>query len=279
MLDYSQMMVGDYTISALSDGGLTADVACLSNIEIQEAHRILERSGKSDPGKLNINCFLIQGKGKTILVDSGAGGINQWGGQLPDQLRLQNIHPDEIDIILLTHAHPDHIGGLLTHEDNVMFPNAMLYIHQNEYDFWLSEFEFDQANERAKRNFTLARKVLANYAGKINTFQKGEIISGINAVPLPGHTPGHSGFLIESAEQRLLIWGDIVHFPEIQIAHPEVTIAFDYDKQEASLTRKQLLHEVSQQQLTITGMHLVQSCFAKIHHINGEFVIDYPVNG
>ncbi|MFM2480933.1 MBL fold metallo-hydrolase [Celerinatantimonas sp. YJH-8] len=270
-----QLRIGEFMVTGLSDGKLTADLAVLSNIEKDEAQRRLVAAGAQDPSSININCFLIEGKGKTILIDSGAGGLNHWGGLLNEQLACCNIKPDDIDMILLTHAHPDHIGGLLTNAEAPTFPNATLIMHQNEYAFWSDDATFVQANERAQRNFIFARKVFAHYKDQIKIIEGGEIFPDLHAVPLPGHTPGHTGYMICSGGQQLLIWGDIVHFPDIQIADPDVAIAFDNDKVAAIQTRKNILKSVSADKILVAGMHFGQLAFAYIAEHQGQFLIQY----
>ena len=103
--------VGDFTITAVSDGYLHASFDFLANIDPAEASRMQENAGITDHTSIHINCYLVRGGGRTILIDAGAGGFKQWGGRLTANLLLAGIHPSEIDAILLTHAHPDHVGG------------------------------------------------------------------------------------------------------------------------------------------------------------------------
>lgn len=272
---FPHQQIGDFTITGLSDGYLHADIDFLSNIEKQEALQIQSAAGVDDPASVHIGCYLIQGKGQTILVDSGAGGIKQWGGLLKENLALINITPLDIDTILLTHAHPDHIGGLLSESEKLVFPNAKLMLHQHELAYWESEQQMEQVSERARGNFVIARKVFTKYAQQIEPFHTTDIFPGIKALPLPGHTPGHTGYLIESKGQKLLLWGDTVHFPYIQIAHPDVTIAFDCDQNIARSTRAKILKMASTDHLLIGGMHLGTSGFAQIREEKGKYTIHY----
>ncbi|MCG8707799.1 MBL fold metallo-hydrolase [Brenneria sp. 4F2] len=192
-------------------------------------------------------------------------------------LALAGVQPSDIDTILLTHAHPDHIGGLIDGEGNAVFPDAELVIHRHEMSFWRDDGNLSRASELARGNFLFARKVFDSYQKRMRMFTKGDVLPGIRAMPLPGHTAGHSGYHLESNDRRLLIWGDIVHFPQIQIARPDVSIAFDQDPQLSADTRSTLLDMVSAEHLAIAGMHLDAHGFAYIRRSGNTYAIDYDI--
>lgn len=110
---FASRQIGDFTVTALSDGNMAASLELLSGIETADAAQIQRDAGLAEPGNIHINCYLIRGQGRTILVDSGTGGLNNSGGKLSENLRSAGVAPQDIDTVLLTHAHPDHIGGLL----------------------------------------------------------------------------------------------------------------------------------------------------------------------
>jgi glyoxylase-like metal-dependent hydrolase (beta-lactamase superfamily II) len=117
--------------------------------------------------------------------------------------------------------------------------------------------------------------VFDGYRNKLRTFDEGEVLPGIRAMPLPGHTDGHSGYLLESRDQSLLVWGDTVHFPHIQIERPDVSIAFDQDPSLAVATRSRLLDLVSSEGLLIAGMHLGELGFARIKRTGQSYGLLY----
>lgn len=258
------MQSGDYSVVAISDGYLSASLDLLSGITCQDAAALQQQAGISDPSAVHINCYLLRGRGRTVLIDAGAGGINQWGGNLQVNLARAGVQPAEIDTILLTHAHPDHIGGLLNASGEAAFPGAELVIQQREVTFWQDDANLSRASQRARGNFLFARKVFDRYRQRTRTFNANEVLPGISGIPLPGHTAGHSGYRIESGNESLLVWGDIVHFPSVQIAHTAVSIAFDLDPQLAAETRLKLLDQACSEQLLIAGMHLDERGFTRI---------------
>jgi len=178
---------------------------------------------------------------------------------LAGSLRGAGYTAEEIDIVLVTHLHSDHVGGLTTQEGKRVFPNADVYVAKAESDFWLSPEIAAKAPKDAQPFFPSAQAIAAPYikAGKWHTFNGSEpIVDGMQIVPLPGHTPGHSGYQFSSEGQKILFWGDIVHALRVQLPHPEVTAIFDIDQTAAAATRNQLLPKLAREDVLVAGPHM-----------------------
>ena len=269
--------IGDFSITAIGDGYASASLDFLTNINQMDAINLQKSAGVNDPTSIHINTYLIRGRGRTILIDTGAGGYNQWGGDLQTNLALTGVMPEDIDTILLTHAHADHIGGLVNTFGEAAFPNAELFIHEHELSFWENENNMIRASKHVQANFLFVKNVFAKYRERIRTFINNDILPGISSVHLPGHTPGHCGYQIETGNSSLIIWGDMVHFPFIQIAHPNVSIAFDQDPILSAQIRNKLLDIVSTEKLLVACMHLNDLGFAYIEHSGTSYKISYKV--
>ncbi|MBV8046217.1 MAG: MBL fold metallo-hydrolase [Paludibacterium sp.] len=271
--NFPSRQIGDYVITAVSDGYLSASLTLLSNIDPDDASAMQIAAGAHPPDAVHINGYLVRGRGRTVLIDAGAGGFKQWGGRLPAALAEAGVDPAAIDTVLLTHAHPDHVGGLLDADGHARFANAALIVNDREVAFWQDDGHLSRAAERARGNFLLARQVFDVYRPQLRTIREGEVLPGIFAMPLPGHSAGHTGYRFESGAQSLLVWGDVVHFPRIQIARPQVSIAFDHDPALSAATRARLLDVAATEGLCIAGMHLGEAGFAHIQKEGRDFVL------
>ena len=245
--------VGDYVVTYLSDGFLDGSWNYLQGIEASEAEAMLTAAHRPPLAHFSIASYAIQGKGRTVLVDSGAGGFNGWGGRFPIALAAAGIEPADVDAVLLSHAHPDHIGGLTLH-GKAVFRKAEVIINEADAKFWRDDGIKAQAGD-FESLFTEARRVLDAYGDRVRLAPPGEVLPDVEMIALPGHTPGHSGFHLTSGSDGLLLWADIVHFPDIQIAKPEVTVGFDVDPDAARATRLKILDRVASDRLAVAGMH------------------------
>jgi len=248
--------IGDITVTALSDGVLAAPLDVVLGVERAEIERLAGRK-PGEPLPIAVNAFLLERAGKWALVDTGSG--NSMGptlGKLPENLRVLGVTPERIETIFLTHLHPDHSNGLVDDAGNAIYPNAEVVLHETEAAFWLDRDEASGATERIRRNIAKTKVTTAPYRERMRTVRDGEAVPGISALLLAGHTPGHTGWLVQSGKGSLLIWGDLVHLAAIQIARPDTGLVYDVDPQAACATRRRMFDRVAADKLAVAGAHL-----------------------
>jgi glyoxylase-like metal-dependent hydrolase (beta-lactamase superfamily II) len=264
--------LGEIIVTALNDG-ILGDAAfnvfdVVTNLPKAEAEAMHRAAFRTVPPKLAVNAFLLHLSDRLVLVDGGCGAnMGPALGRLAGNLAVVGVKPEDIDTILATHLHPDHIGGLVDGAGKAVFPKAELVVHAADASYWSDDTVLAQAQEGPEKQFVLlSRATLAAYRDRTRTVTGGEPVSGVTAVPAPGHTPGHTGWLVASGSDALLIWGDIVHLPGIQFAHPEAGMAFDVDGAQAIATRRRILDMAATDRLRVTGMHLDFPGFGHVVH-------------
>jgi glyoxylase-like metal-dependent hydrolase (beta-lactamase superfamily II) len=246
--------IGDMVVTALNDGILNASYDYLVGIAAAEAEAVMTAAFRPGNPVITINAFAIHHAGKVILIDTGSGpNFGESAGHVPEALNAAGISPDTVDAVVMTHLHPDHTGGLATADGRAVFPNAELIVHEAEAKFWL---ETENPPEAMKGYFEGAKAALAPYKARTRLFTGGEVLPGLEAMPLPGHTPGHTGYVLHSGAESLLIWGDIVHLPALQTARPEVGLAFDVDPDQARAQRAKMFGRVASDKMLVAGPHM-----------------------
>ncbi len=249
--------IGDIVVTAISDGYLDGAYEFMRDITPQDAERILKDAYRPAPPRISINCFVIHSAGRVALVETGSG--NSMGptlGKMPQNLAAAGVDTRSIDTILLTHMHPDHSNGLTDENGVAKFPHVELVVAERDVDHWFDDAAMARATERQRlRFFQWAREQIAPYQ-KQRRDAKGEVFPGVTAEPIPGHAPGHTAYRIASKGEQLLIWGDIVHIPDIQTRRPDVYMEPDVDGQAAIAMRKRVFDMVATDRLLAAGMHM-----------------------
>ena len=243
---------GDMTVTFIQD--LPFDMAAsLFKGPATEAERDkFFTNGKVEAG---VNVFLLRTGGKIALFDAGAGNMFPSPGRLPDALAALGVKPEDVDFILITHMHGDHVGGLLR-EGKRVFPKAKILVAKPELESWLILAEKPSDDSLPAQTAILAKTVAAAYGADIQSFAFGDtLLPGVTAIDASGHTPGHTVYQLKAGDKNLLIIGDLVHAMALQLALPEECAAFDMDPPKAVEARKRILTLASENGFQIAGMH------------------------
>ena len=220
-----------------------------------------------------VNAYLEQPAGELVLVDAGtAGCFGPSLGQVLGNLRAAGVRPEDVHHVLLTHAHPDHLCGLLTAEGQVAYPNATVWLSAADAAYWLDTATRGQMPEPMCPLFDMARQAVAPYqaAGRFKAFGPGDALpAGAERVDSPGHTPGHTSWLFRGSagQAPLLVWGDVVHYHAVQFRQPKASFEYDSDRRQAVASRQRLLARAADQGWWVAGAHLPFPC---IGHVRRE---------
>jgi glyoxylase-like metal-dependent hydrolase (beta-lactamase superfamily II) len=208
-------------------------------------------------GVLEIQCLFIRTGKNNVLIDTGCGvGTKSDAGKLLQNLRAEGIRPEEIDTVINTHGHGDHLGGNADNEGRAIFSNARYIIHEREWDYWQAELALTQVEEGLhKRMIDQARMNLSPIQEKYDLIEgETEIVSGIKCILTPGHTPGHMGLVLSSGTDQLLCIGDLIRDP-LELTQSDLYQAIDVNHEQAVQTRIQILSNAAASDNLVFACH------------------------
>ena len=256
---YYRMMIGHTEVIALSDGTLPLDTGLLASKDPADTARLLAKSFQKSTVETSVNAFLFKTGSKVVLVDAGTAELfGPTLNKLPAALRSVGVTPEQITDILVTHIHTDHTGGLMQGTTRA-FPNAVVHVERKEVAYWLDPANKATARADVKIFFDQAALKFKPYvdSGQVVPFD-GEVtlFPGLTTKPAPGHTPGHTMYVLEDAGDKIVFWGDLVHVAAVQFPNPSVTIQYDVDPVAAAATRRKLFAEAAQQGYLVAPAHV-----------------------
>ena len=278
---YYRMMLGDFEVTAISDGTVKLPVKDLLNAPAAKIDAALKKNFMAYPVETSVNAYLINTGSKLVLVDTGAAGLfGPTLGNMLTNLKASGYQPEQVDEIYITHMHPDHVGGLMN-GTALAFPNATLRLDKADSDFWLSEANMKAAPKDSQGFFQGAMASVNPYvaAGKLKTFVGStELVPGIKAIATHGHTAGHTVYAVESKGQKLMLWGDLMHVAAVQFDDPSVTIKFDSETKAAAKERAKAYADAAKNGYLVAGSHIAFPGMGYLRKAAGKGYIWVPVN-
>ncbi|WP_209402927.1 MBL fold metallo-hydrolase [Pseudozobellia sp. WGM2] len=251
--------IGAVEVISLSDGVVPTDAFKLLKEEHSgQIDSLLYKSKVENPVNIQVNAFLILLGNKKILIDAGAGDFLNIdsAGKLVESLRMAGYQPKDITDILLTHVHADHSGGLAI-DNEIVFPNAIIHLNELEYNYYTDTKNLEGLKEMERAFFLKEQVILELYKDRIKTFKGSKtIFPGIKTVPLVGHTPGHTAYLLKSSASKILFWGDMVHIKEIQFVLPDLDDFYDMDMEKGKRQRQKVYKALTRKKTTIAAAHI-----------------------
>lgn len=266
--------VGNCEVTAVNDGYIEIPDDYWHGITNESLHLALKAAHLPAEGivRHGITAFAINTGSQLILIDSGpADLIGPTGGHYKANLEAAGIDPHAVGMILLTHLHPDHVAGLVK-DGAPLCPNATVHVNATDQEHFASDTAKAQAPAGQQGWYDVARGFLSVYGERVQPLTgEASLGHGITAVPLPGHTPGHTGFLLESEGERILFWGDTAMSNAVHFAHPDALLAFDMDPDTTRRTRLETFERASREGLLCVGTHLPFPTFGYVDRLHRAF--------
>ena len=252
--DVYQFRLGTFEGVSISDGGHRYRLEnFFANVPQDQLEPVLRQHGlPTDHITTPYTCLYFNTGEHRVMVDVGAGDMTPHTGKLLRNMKAAGLSPADIDTIIITHAHPDHVGGMLDNEGQPIYRHAQYYCWKDEWDFWRSDAAAAQAPER---HVTLARKKLEPIQDRLSLLEReDEIVPGIRAVAAPGHTPGHMALSISSNGEQLLHVSDVVLYP-LHLEHPTWVPVYDIIPEQAAITKHTIFDRAAEQHALVFAHH------------------------
>jgi glyoxylase-like metal-dependent hydrolase (beta-lactamase superfamily II) len=270
--------VGSYECTSINDGARSFPMpdTFVKNVPKAEALAAAE-AAYMPAGMVTVpfNPQLINTGSKLILIDSG-NGIATYEptkgavGRTLQNLAAAGVDPKSIDIVLMSHLHPDHTNGIRAADGSMAFPNAEIMVPAVDWAFWMNDENAAkaQSNEMMKNYFANVKKIYAGIESKVTKYEWGkEVAPGITSISAPGHTPGHTAFAIASGNSKILLQSDVTNIPELFLRNPDWHVAYDVDGDLAQTTRHKFYDMAAAEKAMVVGFHFT---FPSIGHVEKD---------
>ena len=269
--------VGSYECTSINDGARTFPMPDKFVVNLPKEEALAAGEAAYMPkGMVTVpfNPQLINTGSKLVLIDTGNGVANLEPskgavGRTLQNLAAAGVDPKNIDVVLLSHLHPDHTNGIRLADGALAFPNAEIMVPAKDWEFWASDENAAKApNDMTKNYFANVKKTFAGLESKVTKYEWGkEVAPGITSIATPGHTPGHTSFAVASGDKKVLIQSDVTNIPEFFLRNPDWHVAFDNDPAMAQATRHKFLDMAAAEKATVVGFHFT---FPSVGHVEKD---------
>jgi glyoxylase-like metal-dependent hydrolase (beta-lactamase superfamily II) len=251
--------VGDIEITAINDGFANRPLdGFIRNAELPQVQQALQEAFlPTSQVQIPFTTLVLNRGGRVTLIDTGNGDSGApTSGTWMRNFRAAGFDPAQVSTIVISHFHGDHINGLRLKDGTAVFPNAEVMVPSAEWAFWMDDARMNQAPEAMRGGFQGVRRVFAPIAGNVKRFEPGaEVVSGVTAVAAPGHTPGHTTFVVSSGNGTLMIMSDTTNHPALFVRNPDWSAVFDMDGDQARQTRRRMLDMAASERTQVAFYH------------------------
>ena len=256
---FYRVKLGNLEATVVSDGPLALGplAGIYPDAPKEELEKLLAAKFAGSDALFEQNAIVVNTGDRLVLIDTGVGSAKPFGpnsGRMLRSLAAAGIDPKTIDAVVITHAHPDHCWGCLAADGSPNYPNAQFYIAQADYDFWTDEGKLN--HPQIKGMVAGTRKALTPLRERMSFVKDGaDVVPGIKAIHTPGHTVGHTSYVVSSGNQSLLVSGDVIHHPAVSMARPKYKFGFDTDPDQGVATRVKTLDMASSERMPVLAYH------------------------
>jgi glyoxylase-like metal-dependent hydrolase (beta-lactamase superfamily II) len=264
-----RVQLGKVTVTSLPDGVFERPLAegFVRNASLAQVQAALTEAGlPGDKLTIPFTAFVVDTGSRKVLLDAGNGSFGApTAGRLLQSLAAAGLQPAQIDTVLISHFHGDHINGLRNRDGQLVFPNARIFVPAPEWAFWMDDARMNAAPENARGSFQAVRRVFGPIAQSVERFEPGrELVPGIRSMPAFGHTAGHTQFMVEGGGQKLLYWADTTNIAALFVRNPDWVVMFDADGEAARKVRRASMELAVRENLIVAGYHLPVPAFGRL---------------
>jgi glyoxylase-like metal-dependent hydrolase (beta-lactamase superfamily II) len=251
--------VGDIEVTAINDGFAQRPLeGFVRNAELSQVQQAMQDAfipGNALP--ITFNTLVLNSGGRLTLIDTGNGDMGApTSGRWMANFRAAGFDPAQVNTVVISHFHGDHINGLRLKDGTAVFPNAEVMVPAAEWTFWMDDARMNQAPEGMKGAFQGVRRVFGPIANNVKRYDMDkEVVPGLTAVAAPGHTPGHTAYMLSSGNGKLMIMSDTTNHPALFVRNPDWSAVFDMDADQARATRRRMLDMAASERAQVAFYH------------------------